>query len=229
MTDESDMLTEREEIEALLPWYATGKIEAASRARVDAYFARHPDLRRQLALIEEDRETAWRANAAITPPRTLSADRLLERARGPRPVAATSKSVWAVSLDAVREFFAAPTVTGVRWAAAAAVVIMLAQAAVIGGFFGARPHGGYETASGGASQSADGARVLVRFQKDARLDAIAAALGGLEMRIVDGPKPGELFVVRIADADAAEAVKAARVARLRDLPALVAVVLPMGP
>ncbi len=228
MTNESDTLSEREEIEALLPWYVTGKLDAASRARVDAYLTNDPAMRRQLALVEEDRDAAWRTNSEIVPPRTLSADRLLERARGPKPAAA-AKPVWSAAIDAVRDFFGAPTASGVRWAAAAAVVLMLAQTAIIGGLMRDRPQGGFETASGGASQSADGARVLVRFQSNARLDAVAAALASLDMRIVDGPKPGGLFVVLIAEAGASEAVKSAQIAKLRDLSALVAVVLPMGP
>ena len=228
MTKESDTSSEREDIEALLPWYVTGRLDAASRAQVDAYLERHPGMRRQLVLVEEDRDAAWSANAKIAPPRTLNADHLLERARGPRP-ASGAKSIWTAPLDVVREFFAAPTATGVRWAAAAAVVIMLAQSAVIGGLVGERPQVGYETASGGGAKSSDGARVLVRFQKDARLDAIAAALASLDMTIVDGPRPGELFVVRIADASATEAETVARTAKLRELSTLVAVVLPMGP
>lgn len=227
MTNESDTLSEREEIEALLPWYATGKLDAADATRVEDYLSRHPAMRRQLALIDEDRNAASRINAAITPPRTLSADRVLERARG-QASSAIAKPAWSAVYERLRDFFSAPSAASVQWAAGAAAVIVLAQAAIIGGLIHERPQGGYETASGGASQAADGVRVLVRFQKDARLDAIAAALAKLDMRIVDGPKPGELFVVRIADAAATDADKAARIARLRDLP-LVEVVVQMGP
>lgn len=228
MTNESDALSEREEIEALLPWYATGKLDAASRARVTAYMDRHPDMRRQLALVEEDRAATLRANDAVVPSRTLTADRLIERVRGSRPAAA-ARPVWTVALDAIRDVLSAPTETGVRWAAVAAVAILLAQTAVIGGLMSERPRGGYETASGGAQLPTDGVRVLVRFQADARIEAIAAALVSLGMRIVDGPKPGGLFVVRVAGPDVTDAVKAERIAKLRDLSTIVAVVLPMGP
>ena len=231
MNDKTEALSEREGIEALLPWYVTGKLDAAGRAQVDAYLARHPGMRRQLALVEEDRDVVQRVNAAIVPPRTLSADRLLERARGPAR-AAGAKSAWATALEAARDFFSAPTATGMRWAAAAAVVVMLAQAAVIGGLMRDRPQdrpgGGYETASGGAGQTAEGARVLVRFQPGATIEAMTAALEKQGMRIVDGPKPGQLFVVRIGEAAMSDAEKTARIAKLQQMTALVAVVLPMG-
>lgn len=227
MTDESETLSEREEIEALLPWYATRKLDATSLMRVESYLERHPDMRRQLALIEQDRDVAARANAAITPPSTLRADRVLERARGPVPASA-ARPVWTAVYESLRDFFGAPSASGVRWAAAAAAVVVLAQVAIIGGLIRERPQGGYETASGGTAQAQDGVRVLVRFKKEARIDAVAAALAGLDMRIVDGPKPGELFDVRIADAAATELERAARIAKLRDLP-LVEVVVRTGP
>lgn len=227
MTNDTDNLSEREEIEALLPWYVTSRIDAEDRARVEAYLARHPETRRQLAQVEEDRDVAHRINAGIAPPRTLSADRLLERARGPAR-AGTPKSAWTAVIEAAREFLGAPTVAGVRWAAAAAVVVMLAQAAVIGGLLRDRPQIGYETASGGVGQAAAGVRVLVRFQAGATIEAITTALEKHGMRIVDGPKPGQLFVVRIGDAASSEAEQAGRIATMRELTALIAVVLPMG-
>lgn len=40
MKDERlDKLSERDEIEALLPWYVSGKLDATSRARVERYIA----------------------------------------------------------------------------------------------------------------------------------------------------------------------------------------------
>ena len=96
------------------------------------YLARHPGMRRQLALVEQDRDVAQRVNAAIVPPRTLSADRLLERARGPASVAGLSRPglrLWRRrGISSVRRRH--PACAGL---AAAAVVVMLAQAAVIGG------------------------------------------------------------------------------------------------
>ena len=37
MTHESEILSEADEFEALLPWYVSGKISAADKAKVDAY------------------------------------------------------------------------------------------------------------------------------------------------------------------------------------------------
>ena len=35
MSDLADRLNERDEIEALLPWYVSGRLDAKSRARVE--------------------------------------------------------------------------------------------------------------------------------------------------------------------------------------------------
>ena len=46
-------MDEREEIEALLPWFVTGKLAEAERVRVELYLAEHPDVARQVALARE--------------------------------------------------------------------------------------------------------------------------------------------------------------------------------
>ena len=43
MKDERlEKLSERDEIEALLPWYISGKLDAKSRARVERYMEAYP-------------------------------------------------------------------------------------------------------------------------------------------------------------------------------------------
>ena len=43
MNEQPDELSERDEIEALLPWYVSGKLDAHARARVERYVKTHPE------------------------------------------------------------------------------------------------------------------------------------------------------------------------------------------
>ena len=51
MSGQDSREREREEIEMLLPWYVTGRLDRADRARVEGYLARHPDVAAQLDLV----------------------------------------------------------------------------------------------------------------------------------------------------------------------------------
>ena len=220
---ETGTLTEREEIEALLPWYVTGRLSAADRRRVDAFLETDPALRRQLPLIEEDRAALVALNEALHAPRTLTADNLL--ARLPRSPVTRLTGL----LAPVRSFLAAPTAMGVRWAAATGLALIVAQGLVISALWLSRPGDQvYETASGPAARVLQGTTALVRFAPGASLEALAAELAKRDMRIVDGPKPGQLFVVSIGPADMAAAEKTRREAELKALHGLVVLVLPSG-
>jgi anti-sigma factor RsiW len=219
--DETPVLTEREEIEALLPWYVTGRLDRADRERIDRYLERHPELRHQLAPIEADRHAAVATNERIAAPPTLSADRLA--ARLPRRTNGALQRMWAP----LRDFFDAPTAAGVRWAVAAAVVAFVLQGVALTTLL-PRFDVGYETASGGAGQATRSATLLVRFAPGASLEAIGEALAKREMRIVDGPKPGQLYVIAIGPRTLGAEMRDRRAAELRALDGIVALVLPGG-
>ena len=127
----------------------------------------------------------------------------------------------------VADFFAAPTVRSVRLAAVAAALLLLVQAAVITTLL-VRGDGGatYHTASG---QSDDrGVSALVVFAEDARLPAISRLLADLDATIVDGPKPGGVYKVRIRTADRSDAARDALLRRLAERRDVVRSVLPAG-
>ncbi len=75
MTSESQILSEADEIAALLPWYVSGKISEADRARVEAYASAHPEVLGHIALARDEADIVFAENAAIAPPRA-ALDRL---------------------------------------------------------------------------------------------------------------------------------------------------------
>jgi len=85
---------------------------------------------------------------------------------------------------------------------------------------------GYLPASGASTQVSNGTFVLVRFADTANAKDIANALASLDMRIVDGPKAGGLFRLRIGDAGLTDEKRDARIAELRRNSGLILVATP---
>jgi hypothetical protein len=126
--------------------------------------------------------------------------------------------------DRISEFFAAPTSAGVRWAATAAGILLLIQAAVIGSLLLARSSDTYQTASG-KQVATGGSTLLVGFADSATAPAIAALLSELDAQIVEGPKPGGMYRVRLTKAPTTEAGRQEIMRRLLTRPEIVKMVL----
>lgn len=223
MNGNMEALSEREEIEMLLPWYVTGKLDRADRERVEAYLLQHPEMRNQLAIIRDEQDQAIRANEAISAPSARAVDRLLAQIQGSASVRAAS--AWLKLKSGLQGFFEAPSAAGVRWAAVAAAVLILFQTAVIGTLVFRSDEASYQTASGTPAQSTEGTFVLVRFADAATAKTIADALAELEMTIVDGPKGG-LFRVRLGPKDMTNDVRDRKITALRVRGNLVLMVMP---
>ncbi len=194
MSGIDEQLSEREEIEMLLPWYVTGKLDAADKARVETYLARHPDVQRQLALVAEEQTATIAGNEAIRP-HLPSADALLVRTATPGVVA---RSWLSRIVEAVKDLFQAPTPGAVRWAGAAAAVVILAQAMALGTLL-TREGDGYQTASRPGVEAQLAPVATIAFTDDASVGAIAMMLYDHQMRLVDGPLPGGFYSVRFVD------------------------------
>ena len=220
MSDNTEDALERSEIELLLPWYVTGRLGAADKTRVEAFLAAHPDMRRQLALAREEQEQSIYANEALGPPSPGSIGHLMTSIAPNRPAPLALRTAW----DRIAEFFAAPTSGGVRWAAAAAGILLLIQAAVIGSLLLARSGGPYQTASG-KQVPAGGSTLLVGFADGATAPAMAALLSEVDAQIVEGPKPGGMYRVRLAKAPASDAERQEVIRRLLARPDIVKIVL----
>jgi anti-sigma factor RsiW len=218
------MLEEREEIEMLLPWYATGRLEPDELARVERYLAAHPEVARQLDLVRAERDEAVAVNEAMGAPSAGAAARLMAGLATARPAWAAQRAVqgWA---EHVRGLFVAPTAGAVRWAAIAVAVLVAVQAVTIASLLNERA-GTYQTASGGQAAAEAGIAVLVVFADGARAAAIADLLAELDASIVDGPRAGGVYKVRLRTEDLSEPAREALVRRLAERRDVVRAVLP---
>ena len=200
MTATQEQMSERDEIEMLLPWYVTGRLDAADTARVAAYLERHPEVRSQIPLVREELSATVAGNEAIRA-RLASAETLIAGAASP-----TERVLSWLSRDHRRR--ARTLHDADAWSRSLGC---------------GRSGGDHLLASCRARHAADPGRIdlrdrvatgdrspqpavaMIAFADDASATRIAAVLDEHHLRIVDGPLPGGFYSVRFADeATAAE-------------------------
>jgi len=181
--------SEREEIEKLLPWYVTGRLGVSDANKVEMYLAQHPDALPQLQLIGAEREETVRANEAMGWPRSGMSDRLV--ASLPRSTAPGRGR-----FTKFAQFFRIYPALGTQWAALGMGLLILAQAAFIAVLLTRAPT--YRLAAGAHG---DGAALLIAFADDAKASEIAHFLADFQATIVDGPKPGGVYKIKLRNLD----------------------------
>lgn len=210
-----------DEREALIPWYVAGKLNPQERAQVDAYLAENPSARLQLELAGEEMDAAIVANELIDPPSARMLDRLMadvEAIAGPERQAG---GAFARFMETLTGFLPQATPIGLRAATIAAALMIAVQGGTIAWLALDGQHdGGYRTASSG-EQAAAGPGALITFQEDASAAQISALLEANGAQIVEGPKPGGVFVLRFKDTTMDEAAHAAAVTKLQAEQAIV--------
>jgi hypothetical protein len=222
MSDTSLADAEREGIEMLLPWYITGKLGAADRARVEAYLAAHPEVVHQLDLVRAERAETVAANEALGWPSAAATERLMAALPAARP-GRSALRLFRGGLRQITGLFIAPTTSAVRWAAVAAALLIAVQTVTIAALVSQRP-GPYETASGAGT--GDGIALLVTFADDAKATAISQLLTELDASIVDGPKGGGVYKVRLRTEDRSPPAREALVRKLAERRDIIRAVLP---
>ena len=193
MTNTTAHEFDNDHIERLLPWYATGKLDASERAEVENALKRFPELRAQLELVRAEITNTVELNEAMAVPRADATERfmgLVQKDMQRRAPATPSP------FKGLLEWLALQLAGPPRWAVAAAVLAILVQAALIGALVVERQTNGFHTA-GGTEKLAAGTLVLVRFSDGVTLAILTERLAALGITIVDGPKAGGLFTLRI--------------------------------
>jgi len=213
MTTGSNGLSEREELETLLPWYVLGRLDAADRARVEAWLGRDADAARLITLIREEQQAAVELNTAARIPASLTVERTMAHVVPKRSSPAHAEgNTWWIGL---RDLFTLPTPGAVRLAAGAAAIVILLQGIAIGTLWRHTP-AVYETASGQSTASgAAGSFALAKFADAVTAQQMAKELGALGISIVDGPKPGGLYRVQIAPGRLSDTERDERILQLR--------------
>ena len=197
----------RHEVQLLLPWYATGRLDAADRARVEAHLAGCPDCQTQLGferrLAEEvsalpvDVEHGWAV--------------LLRRVQDPprRPGAALGASLLAFGGKAARLAWRGSPWFG--WAAAAGLALVLASGAPVLQTASAPP--AYHALAAPAARTPSGDMVVI-FRPDASERAIRQALRDAGARLKDGPTAADAYVLQTPQGQREHALQVLRARRV---------------
>lgn len=210
--------------EELLPFYATGVLSAAERKQVADALAADPELRRRLALVEEEQTETILLNEGIAGPSTRALDRLMA-AIDAEPERAMARSGFGERLAG---WLQALTPKQAVWATAAAALVVALQAGALVGLLVNRNSGAaFETASQiGAATAQAGAAFTIIFQPDAKASDIAALMERAGARIVDGPRAGGIYRIMVGDKALSDAESTAVQARFRTEATLVRMISP---
>ena len=187
---------EPSEIELLLPWHATGTLNARDARWVEEALARDPELARQYAAIREEYAETVHLNESLGAPSGRAMLKLFaaidaEPERKPSALFAVTSRI--------SDFFASLSPRTMAWSASAAVLALLLQAGAIAMIVANNQSATYQTASlstndtltRGLDLTGVGApRALVRFAPDARVADVTALLDNYQASVIDGGKGG---------------------------------------
>ncbi len=183
-----DLSSDGREVEDLLPFYAAGSLRPAEARRVEAALAGDAELRRRLALVEEEMGATIALNEAIPAPSSATLARLMERIEAQAPRPAPEQGL----LERLGAFLAGLGPPRLAMAGLAAALLVAVQGAALIGLVASREPTGFETASSGAQPDAR-IDLTIIFQDEARAGAIAALLQREGLAVVRGPLPGGLY------------------------------------
>ena len=164
------------ELRDLLPWYATGQLDEADRARVEAHLANCPDCQAEVQFERRLDDEVARMPVDID----RSWARMKKRMDRDRP------------LGRLRQFAGAITAPA-PWAGWAAASFLLLVSGVL--LLPSMQPATYHTLS--AAPGAAAGNVVVIFRPDTRERDMREALVATEARLVDGPTATDAYVLRV--------------------------------
>jgi hypothetical protein len=196
---------DEKDVETLLPWYEKSTLPDEDARLIEDYLKHNPeDGRRHLELIRDEVSETIEANERAGMPSAAALDRLMAS------VVAEPKREGAFGRERVGSVLTRSLGRGAaRWlpaAMVAACLLILVQGAMLGvliGYpegFGGDPGSQARLTRGVGQPVSDEARVvLIRFNPTATAKDITTLLNALDVTIVEGPKLGGVYRVRISN------------------------------
>ena len=185
-----------EDMELLLPWYATGKLTDSEKRQVEAWLDGNQEAQSHLEIVREEMALTIESNERLGVASAGSLHRLLnaiEAEGDARPQADTQGTF----MERLADFLGGFSPRVYATALAACLMLLIAQAGFIGALLTSTPDATFQTATGGGPATAEtGLIVLVAFQDAASASDIGALLNDNDAEIVGGPAEGGLYRVR---------------------------------
>jgi anti-sigma-K factor RskA len=196
MREEMSQELAGQDIEALLPWYAAGTLRRRDRQRVEDALKSDPALSRHAELVREELAETIRLNELLGAPSARAMDRLMASIDAEVNGRHKIRSVRAVAAR-IAAVIAGLSPRTLAITAAAAVLAIAVQAFVLLGVL-TKPQATYQTAAVDSGTHKRGAFALVRFAKEASAAEITKFLEAYKATLVDGPKAGGFYRVKVA-------------------------------
>jgi hypothetical protein len=192
-----DRAPEREDIETLLPWHAAGTLSRRDAERVEQALAQDAELARRYELVREELAETIHLNETLGAPSARAAQRLFEaidaETTAAKPKFSFDLSSWLAGLI---EQFSPRTLA---WSAAAAGLVILLQAGLLVGMVVHERGATYQTASFNEPTAApQGTFALVRFNPEASAADITKFFDVYKASLVEGPRAGGVYRIRVA-------------------------------
>jgi len=202
MTMIKNKVSEREEIEALLPWHAAGTLTRREAQKVEQALAADADLAAQYATIREDLAETIVANETLGAPSARAMQKLMADIEADASSARRTRTSFNLGawLSETLSSFSPRTLA---WSATAAALAVVLQAGLLAGMFVSERQGGrmYETASyNDVTKSVpEGVTDLIMtFSPQANIADVNKLLTTYKMAVIDGPIGGNVYTVRLA-------------------------------
>jgi anti-sigma-K factor RskA len=198
---------ERQEIEALLPWHAAGTLNRRDAVRVEQALAGDRELARHYDLVREELSETIHLNEMLGAPSARAMEKLFAAIDAEAPVVRKQSFDFA---GRVAEWLSAFSPRTIAWAGAAAAIVVIAQAAVLTTVV-VKEQGGASHELASFPTTGGAALAVVRFTPRATSAEITKFLEAHKAMVVDGPKKGGLYSLRLASgtpqADATKVVQ----------------------
>lgn len=209
MTREEDI--QPAEIEALLPWYAAGTLRRRDRHRVEEALRTNPEFARQAELAREELAETISLNESLGVPTARAMDRLMA-AIDDETLAAHKRASARVVAGRFATFIASFSPRTLAMGAAVACLAIAVQASVLVSVLTKAP-----VAQNLAADAAHnhGTYAMVRFVHEANAGEITQFLENYQATLVDGPRPGGFYRVRLGMTKLAKEEFARVVSRMR--------------
>jgi anti-sigma-K factor RskA len=193
MTTLNKEAPERQDLEALLPWHAAGTLARHDSERVERALVNDRDLALQYDLVREELNETIHLNELLGAPSSRCMEKLFAAIEAEGVKAPVRRSF--DFAGRISEFMSGFSARTLAWSASAAVVAIVAQAAVLT-TVAIKDQGpaGFEPAS---YRSIEDALVVIRFVPQATLGDITKFLDAHHAAVVDGPKKGQLYSIRL--------------------------------
>jgi anti-sigma-K factor RskA len=183
------------EIETLLPWYAAGTLRRRDRQRVEDALRYDPALAHHADLVREELAETISFNESLGVPSARCMDRLMAAIDAETVATRKRNSAGAVAAQ-FSSFIAGFSPRTLAVAASFAVAAIALQAFLLVSM-ATKPQAPFETASLNPTANGHGTFAMVRFAREASAAEITRFLEDYQATLVDGPKPGGFYRVRI--------------------------------